>query len=273
MPCRCFRLSSLCPEGRSWWSKSMMRFVSSVLFATIGLVSVGLAADFGAPPFGPPPPAFSWTGCYVGAAVGGAWSSQDASNTAFPTLDQAGVTGTIHASGVIGGGFGGCNFQWTSAWVIGIEGDWSGTSLSGSATGPDLFANGTPANFGGGIAWTDNLSSIATLRGRIGYAWNPNILAYFTGGGAWGRISYSSVDAFAPVPLRVSLPHSPTPPRVGWWAPAWTGRRGATTGSSGWNTSITTFKGPLHRPSFLACQSRWPTPLGTTFPSIPFALV
>jgi hypothetical protein len=30
-------------------------------------------------------------------------------------------------------------------------------------------------------------------------------------------------------------------------------------------------RGHLEKPD--VCQSRWPTPLGTTFPSIPFALV
>ena len=39
-------------------------------------------------------------------------------------------------------------------------------------------------------------NSIATVRGRIGYVWSPNVLLYVTGGGAWGRTSYSSVDVF-----------------------------------------------------------------------------
>jgi outer membrane immunogenic protein len=187
-------------------------------------MSASSAADFGEPAFGPPPSAFSWTGCYIGGAVGGAWSSQDVSNTAPASLDQAGVTGTINASGVIGGVYSGCNFQWASAWVIGIEGDWSGTNLSGTATAPDLFANGVPAGPGGGIVWTSDLNSIATIRGRIGYAWSPNVLAYLTGGGAWGRISYSSVDAFGPCPACGSTSFSNT--ASGWvvgagvdWAP------------------------------------------------------
>jgi outer membrane immunogenic protein len=195
-----------------------------VSLTTVWLMSSASAVDFGGA-FGPPPPAFSWTGCYIGGAIGGAWSGQDVSNTALPSLDQAGVTGTINASGLIGGVYSGCNFQWASTWVIGIEGDWNGTSLSGTAVAPDLFANGQPTGSGGGIAWTSDLSSIATIRGRIGYAWSPNILAYFTGGGAWGRISYSSVDAFGPCPaVCVSTSFSNIAP--GWvvgagvdWAP------------------------------------------------------
>ena len=202
----------------------MVRLVSGVILATIGMMSVALGADFGEPAFGPPPPPFSWTGCYIGGDVGGAWSRQDVSNTASASLDQAGVTGTINATDVIGGVYGGCNFQWASTWVIGIEGDWSGTNLSGTATAPDLFANGVPAGSGGGIVWTSGLNAIATIRGRIGYAWAPNVMAYFTGGGAWGRISYSSVDAFGPCPACVSTSFSNT--ASGWvagagvdWAP------------------------------------------------------
>jgi outer membrane immunogenic protein len=161
------------------------------------------AADMAPPSYYPPPvyqaapviPFFSWTGCYIGADVGGAWSSQDVSNTAPPIAVQAGVTGTINGSSVIGGGYLGCNFQWTPSFVVGIEGDYSGTHLGGAAAAPNLFPNGAPVG-AGGIAWTSTLDSIATVRGRIGYVWSPNVLLYVTGGGAWGRTSYSSVDVF-----------------------------------------------------------------------------
>jgi outer membrane immunogenic protein len=178
------------------WEHSMKKIL--LLGLALGtLILPAAAADlspryYKAPP---PAPAFSWTGCYIGGDVGGAWSSQDVSNTSPVSTDQAGVTGTINASGVIGGAYGGCNFQWTPAWVIGVEGDWSGANLNGTAVAPNLLANGTPVG-SGGIAWSSNLDSIATIRGRIGYVWAPNILVYFTGGGAWGRTSYTAVDAF-----------------------------------------------------------------------------
>ncbi len=168
--------------------------VSALAFGA--LVAPATAADMyvKAPP--PMAPAFSWTGCYIGGDVGGAWSTQDVSNTSPPVLFQGGVTGTINGSGVIGGGYAGCNFQWTPAWVIGIEGDYSGTHLGGTAVAPNLFPNGSPVG-SGGLAWTSNLDSIATIRGRLGYAWAANVLVYVTGGGAWGRSSYTSLDAFS----------------------------------------------------------------------------
>jgi outer membrane immunogenic protein len=169
-----------------------------LLGMALGALIVPAAAADLAPYYkaAPPAPIFSWTGCYIGGDVGGAWSSQDVSNSSPASTDQGGVTGTINANGVIGGAYGGCNFQWTNAWVVGIEGDWSGANLNGTAVGPNLLANGTPVG-SGGLAWTSNLDSVATIRGRLGYIWAPNILLYATGGGAWGRTSYTSVDAFS----------------------------------------------------------------------------
>jgi outer membrane immunogenic protein len=168
------------------------------------LITPAMATDLALPVYRAPPapipvPVFSWAGCYIGADIGGAWSSQDVSNTSPPINAQAGVTGTIDGSGVIGGGYLGCNYQWSPVWLIGIEGDFSGTNLGGTATAPNLFPGGAPVG-AGGIAWSSNLDSIATLRGRLGYVWSPNTLLYVTGGGAWGRSSYSSVDAFGGCP-------------------------------------------------------------------------
>ena len=48
---------------------------------------------------------------------------------------------------------------------------------------------------GGSITWSSRLDSIATLRGRVGFAWTPNTMVYLTGGGAWGRTSFSSTGS------------------------------------------------------------------------------
>jgi outer membrane immunogenic protein len=175
-------------------------------FAFGALVTPAMATDLAPPSYAPPVykalpmvPVFGWTGCYIGGDVGGAWSSQDVSNSAPPIAVQGPVAGTINGSSVIGGGYVGCNFQWTPSVVIGLEGDYGGTHLGGTAVAPNLFPNGAPVGVGG-IAWTNTLDSIATVRGRIGYAWMPNFMVYFTGGGAWGRTSYTSVDNFGACP-------------------------------------------------------------------------
>jgi len=107
-----------------------------------------------------PRPVMNWSGCYLGADVGAAWSAQDVTNTPAPGLDQSGVVGTINGAGAIGGGYAGCNLQLTLVWVVGIEGDFSGTHLGGTVDAANLFANGAAAPTGG-IGWTSHLDSPA----------------------------------------------------------------------------------------------------------------
>jgi outer membrane immunogenic protein len=143
-----------------------------------------------------PRPVMNWSGCYLGADVGAAWSAQDVANTPAPGLDQSGVVGTINGAGAMGGGYAGCSFQLTPVWVVGIEGDFSGTHLGGTVDAANLFANGAAAPTGG-IGWTSHLDAIATMRGRVGYLLRPDLLFFMTGGGAWGWSSYRSFDALA----------------------------------------------------------------------------
>src|SRR5688572_12622732 len=58
----------------------MRRLALALLAGTslLGLASVASAADLAirkAPPPPPPPPIWSWSGFYIGAHVGGAWST------------------------------------------------------------------------------------------------------------------------------------------------------------------------------------------------------
>ena len=132
------------------------------------LMMPALAADM-APYYKVPPVAqgFNWTGFYIGGDVGGAWSSIDANGF-----------GTNNASGVIGGVYGGYNWQIAPQWLIGIEGDSSWTDLSASI----------------GLG---NVNWLGSVRGRIGYTPTATMLFYFTGGAAWSTIDNSGVTAFS----------------------------------------------------------------------------
>jgi outer membrane immunogenic protein len=74
--------------------------------------------------------------------------------------------------------------------VVGLEGDWQGTGLSGSNTGAVNFAGTTNP-------WTESWSShwLATIRGRAGYAAGP-WLFYVTGGGAFANVRFSDAITF-----------------------------------------------------------------------------
>src|SRR4029079_16107315 len=73
-----------------------------------------------APAYVPPaPPPITWTGCYIGANVGGSFSSCRA------TFD--GVEVSRDNSGFAGGGQIGCHYQFAGGWVIGFRNMFDGT--------------------------------------------------------------------------------------------------------------------------------------------------
>jgi opacity protein-like surface antigen len=124
------------------------------------------AADL---PRRPPPPLlqpiYTWNGFYFGGHVGGVSSKEDVTD-GITTL-------STDPSGVLGGLQGGYNYQVAPNWLIGIEGELSWTSASGSSL-----------DFHSDHKWFD------TLDGRLGYAMGPWLL-YAKGGAAWMNADYS----------------------------------------------------------------------------------
>ena len=119
-------------------------------------------------------PAPTWTGCYIGGNIGGAFGNASVSGPAGGEVSGNG-------SGFAGGGQVGCDYQFSGGWVIGFRDMFDGTSNKKSgtfATGP---LSGDVANFNN--QWFD------TLTARLGYAVVPNWLLYFQGGGAWAHTS------------------------------------------------------------------------------------
>lgn len=158
------------------------------------------AADMAvkAAPMPAPIPVFSWTGFYIGANVGGAWTPDNAGSdfgplfppfallppvapiiTIIPGLNDV-LVGGGRQSGVIGGGQIGYNWQ-VNQFVLGFEADAVGTGLKGGT--------GTARrDFGGGISQTitvdfGRMDWMASFRGRAGFAVD-RALFYVTGGGA-----------------------------------------------------------------------------------------
>jgi outer membrane immunogenic protein len=166
-----------------------------------------------APP--PPAPIASWTGCYVGGEVGGAWGDSQHS------FSNGAPTDTAHPTGVVGGGLLGCNYQVSSV-VFGIEGDFEGAGVNGGG-----FVNLTGITSSG----SDNMTSDGSVRARIGgVVWDRSLL-YVTAG--WAFAHYSTMGGPGPG-FGVPVPccgFSRDPDGwtlgVGWeyeFAPNWTGR-------------------------------------------------
>lgn len=117
----------------------------------------------------PPPmvsPFYPWDGFYVGAHVGAATSSES-------------VTDGLHTvnpdpSGALGGLQVGYNYRILPNWLIGLEGELSWTSASGSS-----------GNFHSDHNWYD------TFDARLGYILPGGWLLYGKAGAAWMNADYS----------------------------------------------------------------------------------
>ena len=154
-----------------------------ILFATVAIAALGsasaLAADlpqrptYKAAPVMMAPPT-TWTGCYIGGNIGGAFGDASVSG-------PAGGTVSTNGSGFAGGGQVGCDYQFSGGWVIGFRDMFDGTSNKKSGTFATAPLAGDVANFNN--QWFD------TLTARLGYAVQPNWLLYFQGGAAWGHTS------------------------------------------------------------------------------------
>ena len=147
--------------------------------ALLSLATPAFSADIIAPaPVKAPVAAqiFSWTGFYIGAHGGGAWSRWTGIDPADPTATWSSVTAS---GGVVGGQIGG-NYQISNV-VLGLEGTGAWSSVTLSSNSP----------FGGGAGFIFSLKNdyIATVAGRLGVAFD-RVLLYAKGGAAFTRDKY-----------------------------------------------------------------------------------
>jgi outer membrane immunogenic protein len=192
-----------------------------------------------APIYIPPPPPPLWTGFYGGLNIGGGWDNGGGSTgySAYydpkfaigssPSYWQRGhwqpgqgwqpghrVTDPANlffvpngnslgtAGGVVGGAQVGYNYQF-GQFVIGVETDFQGTSISGGGNNASQSLITSPyyntrvggsqflAPIGALTRANTSLEWFGTVRGRVGYLFIPTLLIYGTGGFAYGQ-----VDAF-----------------------------------------------------------------------------
>jgi len=116
---------------------------------------------------------WTWTGLYIGGHVG--YSRGWVSNTLVDSNPAISPTTSAPTFGSMYGGFqAGYNYLLPSRLVLGVEAD---------VSFPNFFDNGLAAGLGtaAGTAVTDQVDYVATLRGRMGYAFG-HWLVYATGG-------------------------------------------------------------------------------------------
>jgi outer membrane immunogenic protein len=148
-----------------------------VLLAGVGILALGVASASAADmprrpmPAKAPfyvPPAWTWTGFYIGVNGGGGWGRSD--------FSAPFATGSFDTSGWLVGGTLGYNYQMGPA-VLGIEGDIDYSDIRGSAP------------CAGATCETRN-NWLSTVRGRLGYSFGQ-FMPYVTGGLAVGDIKSS----------------------------------------------------------------------------------
>jgi outer membrane immunogenic protein len=131
-----------------------------------------MAADMAvkAPVYKAPPPAYSWTGCYVGGNFGSPFAKS--------TWNGGGLSSQESSTDLMGGLQAGCNYQ-ISTWVFGAQGDYDWMKASGVTTDSANIA----------LQDTTSVKALSSATGRVGYAWE-SLLVYGKGGGAWLKDSY-----------------------------------------------------------------------------------
>jgi outer membrane immunogenic protein len=205
----------------------MMKRLLIGIAATTSLLATGaFAADLPARTYTKAPvyvdPGYNWTGFYVGGNIGYSWGRSSTTDTFSDALTGGALsvgTAKFNLDGVIGGGQAGYNWQ-RDKWVFGLEADIQGSGEKGNASGvcagnttvftPPLgsssvaavssacslgHAGDTNAGNVNGLPVTNSLSEkiewFGTFRGRIGPTITPTILAYVTGGLAYGSVKSS----------------------------------------------------------------------------------
>jgi outer membrane immunogenic protein len=191
-----------------------MKRACAIICSVLGLLSgPAIAADMPIPYYKAQPlpavPAYSWSGFYVGATAGGAWSDPGvASNVTGLFCSNGGgafcpyqaitfaAANPAHygpkASGFVGGADLGYNWQ-IGRWVAGLEADLS-SSLSGSsaASGITTLQQSplTTSSVTGSV--NERLDYFGSARGRLGYSPYERLLVYGTGGLAYGHATSST---------------------------------------------------------------------------------
>jgi len=124
----------------------------------------------------PPMPAWTWTGCYIGANLGGVGDKISDIRTGqghpLAPLDY----GSDKGSAFVAGDQAGCDYQ-VGKWIVGVEGQYDWGKVNSTHVIPPFPR----------FSYNTTLSNFATLAGRAGYTVLPQAFLYGKAGGAWTR--------------------------------------------------------------------------------------
>ncbi len=179
--------------------KTILLGCAAVSLATASAFGADLAVPPPAAPFAPP---FSWTSCYGGAHVGGSVSRKDITDPVQLAQDSvlgagttAGVTTTrLDSTGFLAGAQIGCDYQFYSHLVAGVEGAVSGSTMKSSTV------VGFPASPGDQAVVSSKTDFLPSVTARLGVAFD-RVLLYGKGGVAWAGDQTNVVGSVAGTPF------------------------------------------------------------------------
>jgi outer membrane immunogenic protein len=186
-----------------------MKKLVIALTALAAFTGSASAADLGARPYtkapaAVPAPVASWTGCYVGAGGGGAYTNND-HNDFVAGFGAVGPNLTTGARGWFGTVGAGCDYQF-DRFVVGIFGDYDFMDVKG-----DISTFGT---FGPSLVGSQKQDWQWAVGGRVGYLITPQLLTYFSGGYTQAHWKSTNLTAFGAVVPTAVLPGAT---RGGWF--------------------------------------------------------
>jgi outer membrane immunogenic protein len=165
-----------------------MKLRAFVLVGAVALVGMsGLAAADGYRAYAPPITT-NWSGFYVGAHLGGAWSDADQT---YPITDHYVPAGSAVSYGMeswLAGGHIGLQHQF-GRWVVGGEVSWSALDLKERITSP--FAS--PSGGANPVHLTAEIDGLFLATARLGHSFD-RALVYVKGGYASAKIQTRADD-------------------------------------------------------------------------------
>lgn len=166
---------------------------SSMVFALTS--GSAFAADLPPPAYkAPPPPAPTWTGCYITGGVGyGLWNQDHWVDFAPANGGGTTVQTTDGGRGWLGRFGGGCDYQFGVAglgnFTIGAFGDYDVMGLSGTISLNEIL----PAT-GQSLASNENESGAWYAGVRLGYLITPSVNGFVSGG--WTQTRFGSLTEY-----------------------------------------------------------------------------
>lgn len=166
----------------------------TVGIAALFISSAAVASDL-APTQKAPPPAqrFSWTGFHIGVNAGYGWSTNTDSVRGANPATAGGwlypgeiASPSLSQNGFIGGGQIGYDDEFAPSMVAGLAADLSGASLRGTASAAGTVDSSRV------MTGAADMNLFGTVRARLGYAPTDRLLAYATGGLAYGNSRLST---------------------------------------------------------------------------------